>query len=912
MNSSRPVRFAAAVALALSLMATSALTATSNPVEPPRTRSAAEGPPQSAESAESALPAATRAAARQAAGAATAPAAGLAAPLRMPRSYPYQPSLRTYPRNLPDQSDSAGLLGHDDLAPLLNAWMTRSDRISAQVVGQSTQGRDLYLVTLTAPESRAETARQTAWRDQLRLRPASAATNASLRAGYKTPIWFSANIHGNEWEGTDAAMQYIRRIVDAPADQVRGLLRSHRLYFSLTLNPDGRTLGTRATALGLNENRDMITNVTPESQSFVRTAQAVQALYAADLHGYADVLQVEPCGPPHGENYEYDLFIPHGYAAARQVEDDVVAANIPGNTYYNIETGEVVTENTGPDTAHIAIPYRDIASGWDDYPPIFTAQYAAFLGAVTSTVELPLSRPTSNTQTPANGRVNTAVALQTITSMVDYVTRNSDDMLADQTEFFRRSVAGEPKEQLTEATIADVPGPDEWKQYWDVADNQDPVSLPRAYVIPIGGGQRSDSDATALVRWLLFHGIEVDRLRRATTVGQTVYPAGSYVVDMHQSLRNLANSLLDLGSDISAKVPSMYDISAWSYSYLWGATVAKAGLTTDRAVAGLAPITRPRRLATFPVRRGYVTFDVAGIADYRALNALLERRVAVTLLPDGSAVVAPRGFNAARRVSAEFDVDFDPATPADLAASRGPRAKAVSDLVVGYAGSPDDLLALTELGFDDLLQVTPDGLTADASVLNEIDLLWIGGSFTFTDEQTAGAAALQAWVDRGNSVVGSSEGAFEAIRRLGLVRARAVVGNPDGNGIVDVATQRGSILAPYAQDTSFIYPAVAFTDLGIGTAAQQTYDAEDPFLAGHWLPDDDGVGPESVAGLASVISGTGPLGSRAVVFGTSVFFRVHPKGGMSQAARAMFWAAPAASSAPAAPAASAAKPPPSR
>ena len=85
------------------------------------------------------------------------------------------------------------------------------------MVGQSTQGRDLYLITLTAPETRAQTAQQTAWRDQLRLRPNAAARNAALKAGYKTPIWFSANIHGNEWEGTDAAMQYIRRIVDAPA-----------------------------------------------------------------------------------------------------------------------------------------------------------------------------------------------------------------------------------------------------------------------------------------------------------------------------------------------------------------------------------------------------------------------------------------------------------------------------------------------------------------------------------------------------------------------------------------------------------------------------------------------------------------------------------------------------------------------
>ena len=214
--------------------------------------------------------------------------------------------------------------------------------------------------------------------------------------------------------------------------------------------------------------------------------------------------------------------------------------------------------------------------------------------------------------------------------------------------------------------------------------------------------------------------------------------------------------------------------------------------------------------------------------------------------------------------------------------------------MVGYAGPADHLLALTELGFDDLLQVTPAGLAADAWSSTRSTCCGSVGRFTFTPEQAAGATALQTWVNRGNSVVGSSKApSRRSGARPGPRPSRAR--EPRGNGIVDVATQRGSILAPYAQDTSFIYPAVAFTDLGIGTAAQQTYDAEDPFLAGHWLPDDDGVGPESVAGLASVITGTGPLGSRAVVFGTSVFFRVHPKGGMSQAARAMFWAAPAAS-----------------
>lgn len=51
-------------------------------------------------------------------------------------------------------------------------------------------------------------------------------------------------------------------------------------------------------------------------------------------------------------------------------------------------------------------------------------------------------------------------------------------------------------------------------------------------------------------------------------------------------------------------------------------------------------------------------------------------------------------------------------------------------------------------------------------------------------------------------------------------------------------------------------------------------------------------GPDDAAGQASVITGEAASGARAVVFGTSVFFRTHPKGGMSQAARALYWAGP--------------------
>ncbi|PFG41909.1 zinc carboxypeptidase [Isoptericola jiangsuensis] len=801
----------------------------------------------------------------------------------MPTSYPSQPTLRTYDPVEGDATSLNGTIAHSDLAPALTALMASSDRVSTQVVGQSTQGRDLYLVTVTAPESRGETAQQTRWREEIRHSPAKAAADKKLAAGYKTPLWISANIHGNEWEGTDAAMQVITELATSDDPAVTEMLGQHRLYFSLSLNPDGRTVATRATALGFDANRDMVTGATPESRSFVATAQTLQPLYAADFHGYTGVLQVEPCGPPHGDNYEYDLFIPHGFALAEQVEADVVAADIEGNTYLDRSTGRTTTEKTGS----IKIPYRDTPSGWDDYPPIFTAQYAAYHGAVTSTVELPHGR-TGSTTTPANAAINTEVARVTMLSMVDYVADHSTAMLADQIETFRRGVAGEAKVQLTEANVDAVPGPDSWKELWDVTDDQEPVVLPRAYVIPVGDGQRSSSDAEALVDQLLFHGVEVSTLSRTTSVGGVTYPAGSFVVDLHQPLRGLANTLLATGSDISEKLPSMYDISAWSLADLWGATVDAVGTTTDGPVGATRPLSRVPSDGVLPKKASHVAFDLAGVEDFRALNALLEDDAPVWLLDDGRAVVGPEGLPAAADAVVTYDIPFTAATRAEIAALDD--ATELDDLTVAYTGGADDVLALAQLGFDDLVPVSSSGVDAGAATattgLEDADVLWVGSTF---NPGAAGRAYVAQWLADGGAIVGESTAGFSAAATYGLVQGTAVRGNTRGNGIVAVDTPATSMFAAHPQDASFIYPAVWFTDLGAGTDVELSYDATEPFLAGHWN-DLSGPGQDAAAGQAAVVSGESASGARAVVFGTSPTFRTHPQGAMSQVATAIFWA----------------------
>jgi hypothetical protein len=815
----------------------------------------------------------------------------------MPTAYPYQPDLKIYRPNADDAAHSAQLIGHPEIAPKLLDLMDESDRISVQVVGQSTEGRDLYLVTLTAPESEAETAQQAAWKNEIKQDPAAAAKDAALLTDYKTPVWLSNNIHGNEWEGTDAAMKYIEYLATAPLAEVRSILANNRIYFSPSLNPDGRTNATRATALGMDPNRDMITNSTPETRSFIRQAQAIQPIYAADFHGYTNVLQMEPTGPPHGSNYEYDLTMPHNYALALKVEKDVVAAAIPGNTYRNVTTGAIVTENTSADTAHIKIPYRDTPDGWDDFPPIFTAQYASFFGAAAATVELPKGRngTPSGRQSPANAVINSAVAYQTMTSIVDYMNTatTAKDMIKNQIEAFRRGVAGEPKDNLTVAKVNSVPGPTQWRALWDVVDDQEKITLPRAYVIPTGSGQRSRSDATRLVKQLLTHDIEVGTLATSTTVAGKTYPKGSYVVDMHQPLRGLANALLDLGEDISAKVPSMYDISAWSYSYTWGATVDKVGLTTDGPLGTITPITSTASNVSTPAKADYLTFDVAGVADYQALNALLEDDQKVSMLADGSVVVGPESYDEAKAVASTFDVSMEKATKAELDALDDAGTKALSDLTIGYVGTQDDKLSLQELGFDDLVPLTANSLNADPTLINGVDVLWVASSFN-PAAGSAARTAVENFVKAGGSILGRTNAGFNAAVSFGLMSGTVVNGNGSGNGIVAVDTPAGSVLAPYEQDSAFIYPAYSFTALGANVKTEQTYSATKPFLAGHWRGTTDTNGPAAAAGKASVVSSQDPTtGAKSMVFGTSVFFRTHPKGGMSQAARGLFWAGPA-------------------
>ncbi|GAA1218413.1 M14 family zinc carboxypeptidase [Prauserella alba] len=767
--------------------------------------------------------------------------------------YPRQTRLREFPENPDDTAIKLGLTPYHAIAPQLNELQQRSDRVSAEVVGHSTQGRDLYLVTLTAPETPAETARQARWRELIEDDPVAAAGNERLAREYKAPVWINANIHGDEWEGTDGALDVVERLATSTERADVELLESTRIYLTVTNNPDGRVAGTRANAAGFDVNRDHLTSTQPESRAVRDVLIETQPLVMIDEHGYTGTTLIEPGTPPHGRDYEYDLYIKHAYENALGME-------------------RAIGKLGHDETARADIPFRDFEPGeWDDWPPIFTPMYSIYHGAVGHTVEVPLRvNRAEYEELPVEelrrrSAVNRDVADATITSAIDYAETHRTELIDDQIETFRRGWAGESQREIPDGY---VPGFGEEDRY--------SVEFPRAYVIPAGVGQRSAPAAARLVDHLVAHDVRVSRAEHTFHVGGQRYPKGSYVVDLHQPKRGLANAMLSAGQDISGDVPRMYDISGWSLGLLWGATV---DVSADEAPAvRTTPVAAAGPTGSLP-RSPNADLELALTdgADVQAVTYLLDQGVEVTRGDDGGLVVPASARSEAARAADRFGVVF---TRAGKDATGTPLAAPV----IAAAVSADELAVLRGLGFD----VRP---ISTAALNDGFDFDGVGALLVSTgldyDALTAEAKRrLRAFLDDGGVVTrGAGGAAFN--EAAGLLPATAVEGRADANGVVSVTDGEGGVL-DRAPAHSFVYSPVWFTGLGESVTAEQRY-ARDPLVAGHWLPSDDGHGPAEAAGEASVVSGVSAGGTRAVLFGTEPMFRDHPKGLYAQVADAVFW-----------------------
>jgi hypothetical protein len=768
------------------------------------------------------------------------------------QGYPRRTTLPVYPENPADRSIKLGLVPYHGIAPRLNALQAASDRVSAEVVGKSALGRDIYLVTVTAPESAAEARRQARWRTTIEDDPRAAARDRDLKRSYKAPVWINANIHGDEWEGTDGALRVIERLATATDAATAAMLRRTRIYVTVSNNPDGRIAGTRANGAGFDVNRDHVTNSQPESRAVRDVVIATQPVVMLDEHGYTGTTLIEPSTAPHGQNYEYDLYIRHALPNALGME---AAIQRLGHA----------------ETTRADIPFRDYAPGdWDDWPPIFTPMYSIYHGAVAHTVEVPLQVNRAAYDTLPIGElrrrsaVNTDVAAATITAAIGYAHQNRAELVAGQIEQFRRGWAGEPQRHIPDGYVEGFGPEDRYS-----------TTFPRAYVIPAG-----TPAAARLVDHLVAHDVRVGKARRGFTLNGRRYAAGTYVVDMHQPKRGLANVMLEAGRDISDLVPQMYDISGWSHRLLWGARVDISRTAVPRTPLAAVAVASPTGGVDAPRGRD-LALRLRDPADVRAANALLDEGVAVRRSADARTVVVPAAARRAATEAAErYGVRF-------TAAPRGSASVPATRPVLAAAVSADDLFVLQGLGFE-VRPVSTATLNAGFDWTGVTNLI-VSAGLSYPALTAPARAALDAFLARGGVVTRGATGArFNA--EAGLLPATANLGRPDANGVV--RTDRGY---------SFVYSPIWFT--GTGFTVDERY-AADPLVAGHWRESSPGVGgPAQAANQAAVVSGTTARGGQAVLFGTEPLFRAHPKGLFASFATAIHRtaAAPVAAPVPAAP-----------
>lgn len=797
-------------------------------------------------------------------GSPVAPPRSSAAPVVTAHSYPQQgwPRRTVLTAAEPDRTDAAlrpGLTAYHQIAPLLNNLQRASDRVSAQVIGTTALGRELYLVTLTAPESAREVQRQEHLRSRILNQPQQAALDPSIARDYKVPVMVTANVHGDEREGTDAALRLVQDYATSTDSRIEQVLKHTRISLVVSANPDGRVANTRANSAGFDLNRDFITATQPETRAVREAVVRTQPMMLLDLHGYVNGTLIEPTTPPHAENIEADLMLKHAYPNALGIEQAILALGYDG------------ADGVRPPQ----LPFRDWSEGWDGWPPIFTPQYATLHGAVASTIELPLRTNRSSYDLPVaelrrRASVNTAVADTAIRATLRYAVQHRTDLVADQIEWFRRGVTGSAQVPVTSREIPGAGAEDVWL-----------TDYPRGYVIPVGDRQRSAPAAARLVEHLIANGVEVTRAARPLTVGGRSYPPGSYLVDLRQARRGVAGAILGPGTDVSRRAEAMYDISGWSLAQLWGADVITVPEWTDLPPAG-APIRSAG--ASGELRgEGPWLLPLTDPADVAALHDLLGAGVDLTWTVAG-AVIPDSAGRVAEQVTRQHGVELAPAD-----ASRG--TPLVDPVQVAVAAGAQEQWALGEMGFE----IVP----ISSATLNKgfdwstIDTLYVSSRLHWRDLDQTAQEGLTKFLADGGGLVARGPAGTALNEALDVLEVTPQTGRADANGVINVDNAATDI-AYGASPQTFVYSPMWFTDLAEEVVVDQRYAGDDTLVSGHWRAGSDGSGgQDAAAGQALVVHGVDgsgqTKGAPVVIFGSEPLFRGHPKGQYPLIARALIW-----------------------
>ncbi len=439
---------------------------------------------------------------------------------------------------------------YDEIKPAIDEIIEKADPdryVEYKSLGTTYDGRDVHFAILAEDEESVEQ-----YLDELMplMTENPQMLQDKLESGtmgeYKVPIWFN-NIHPDEAPGIDAIIELFEQLTtqeeitykttgsikdpktqysdgtniedpDQEAEitiKVDEALDNVILLFNFTVNPDGRYYNTRGNVNGFDINRDNVYQTQVEARLTTEEIAKWKPMSFLDFHGFMPGFCIEPCTTPHDPNFEYDLLI----------ENMLEQAHLMG------KAGVANTKYT-----RYEIPFEDYNGGWDDGVPSYTAVYAMSLGALGHTIEIPELNEAS-----VDALVNTGFA------SISYVVENKDRLYNNQLEFYERGIEGIDAREEVDPWLLNAAG-----EVIGRPRGANENFFPEYYVIPVDKRvQKNGLEAYKLAQYMIRNGVKVEKSTEAVTVEGITFPAGSFVIDMHQALRGYANEVLYDGYDVS-------------------------------------------------------------------------------------------------------------------------------------------------------------------------------------------------------------------------------------------------------------------------------------------------------------------------------------------------------------------------
>jgi hypothetical protein len=805
--------------------------------------------------------------------------------------------------NLPDGSQSTHPVGSFPHIPYYAIKCTLQDiqsrsrgRMRMEVIGKSATGREMFGVVINRLRTRQEKSDYASWLTvrALMLRSPIAAQSLARHFGsrIKVPVFIQGGIHGNEYEGVDAAIDTIEKFATTPygTDPKIDAILSHAiLVFNPIQNPDGRVAGTRANGNGFDLNRDFLTQSQSETIASVSFMKRWLAPEMLDMHGYVSPTLIEATTKPHNPSIEYDNWLKWNQARIDYNEAAMDAAGQDVTRPINdwCPEGDAPSRPDGLCDAG-ETPGPDVAEGWDDWGPFYGPMYSQHIGLDSSTVEMCSdTNPAPAFYRPCGGRAGARLSQNVVQqSSLVFVVAHRKDMLHDELVNYIRGDVDAPRPECCPDPFK--PEFHNWMQ-----------DYPQAYVIPFGAGQRSDAEANRLVEWLLFNDIEVDRVEKDYKYNGTTLEEGSYVVWMTQPRRGLADTALSIGVDISPRIQRLYaPPAAWSHGYLWGADTV-----TIPDEARFKPKTdgihRPNRLRG-GVESGSAkayTLDLDSPTAIRTLNAALAQGIQASLLPGMAVFGADKATKQALENAGEdsgltFKRFKGSTVPAGDPIERVPR------IAVLAAAVDQSVWVLRNLGFTADPVSTAVINSAATDPLANYDVIFNAGSNypANTPANATGRSRLAAFFANGGGYVGGQTAGANFLtggaQVTGLTAANR--GGNGRSGIIYWDNTGGAtsiITGAYPpRDTAIVDPPTWLTAVPSTWSVDGRLPAADFFAAGLW-PIAGDAASASAPGAAVIAHGPNTADTaRLAVFANNPLYRADPEREWPMLGSAVYWA----------------------